>query len=168
MRRALFVRLLLHHPPDRLQPLLEVRVDRGEEEVLLALEVRVHGAFGEPGLLGDLVERRLVVAAAGEHLRGRLDQTRARLLALLGTCQARAHAARATIRPPDDGAKVIERRVTRSARASGALTRAWRRIVPSTIFISNCAKLAPRQRRTPPPNGRYWKLDGGLSRNRSG
>ena len=42
-------------------------LEQGEEEVVLAREVRVHGALGEPGGGRDLVERRTVEALAGEH-----------------------------------------------------------------------------------------------------
>jgi hypothetical protein len=57
------------------------------------------------------------------------------------------------IRPPRDGANVIARRTTLSSprRLGCSVTRSSS--VDRTIRISNRAKLAPRQRRTPPPNG---------------
>ena len=56
-------------------------VDDGEEEVLLAGEVLVDRAAGEPGGLGDLLEGRALEAAPGEDLGGRGDQHVAGLLA---------------------------------------------------------------------------------------
>ncbi len=57
-------------------------------------------------------------------------------------------------RPSRAGTRVTPRRLGRSSRAPAGSSRS---IVfataRSTIFISNSAKLAPRQRRTPPPNG---------------
>src|SRR5690606_5316899 len=44
------------------------------EDLALALEVRVEGAQGDPGLLGDLDDRGLVVADGGEDVLGRLEQ----------------------------------------------------------------------------------------------
>src|SRR4051794_18473350 len=58
-----------------------------------------------------------------------------------------------TERAPRRGAMTIERRQLDSGRSEAASRRARRRIVRSTIFISKVAKLAPRQRRTPPPKG---------------
>jgi hypothetical protein len=55
------------------------------------------------------------------------------------------------IRPPRAGVKVTARRVTRSARPLAAASWARARIVESTTFISNWAKLAPRQLLIPPP-----------------
>src|SRR5262249_36498058 len=49
-------------------PLLDLAIGEGQEKLLLAGEVRVERADREAGLRGDLVDRRAVVAAAGEHL----------------------------------------------------------------------------------------------------
>jgi hypothetical protein len=58
---------------------------------------------------------------------------------------------------PPAGLKVIPRRRVVSALAwpapCGALSAKRPSTVRSTIFISCSAKLAPRQRRRPPPNG---------------
>ena len=48
---------------------------------------------------------------------------------------------------------VMARRITRSEVAEVAEGSMRDIIAVSTCFISNSAKLAPRQRRTPPPNG---------------
>ena len=45
---------------------------------------------------------------------------------------------------------------------------AWASTVRTTTAISEVAKLAPRQRRTPPPNGTQVPGPGADSRNRSG
>ncbi|HZV75634.1 MAG TPA: hypothetical protein VFF79_18130 [Conexibacter sp.] len=50
---------------------------------------------------------------------------------------------------------VTKRRRTCSGSASVVSSVARRRIVSSTIRISYSAKLAPRQRRMPPPNGSH-------------
>jgi uncharacterized protein YuzE len=57
------------------------------------------------------------------------------------------------MRVPRRGASTIARRVADSARPDAGRSRARLRIVFSTTFISNVAKLAPTQRRTPPPKG---------------
>jgi hypothetical protein len=49
-------------------PLLEVRVQDGQEEVVLAREARVDGALRVAGLLRDQVERRAVEPVAEERL----------------------------------------------------------------------------------------------------
>jgi hypothetical protein len=49
--------------------------------------------------------------------------------------------------------KVTLRRVTRSARELTGCKTLRRRTVSSTTLISSSAKLAPRQRLIPPPNG---------------
>ncbi len=67
-----------------------------------------------------------------------------------GLAQARSIA----IRPPRVGASVIARRVTPSPRPRAAdRSRTASSTARITTFISSSAKLAPRQRRTPPPNG---------------
>ena len=53
----------------------------------------------------------------------------------------------------ESAATVAARRVTRSEAAVVAEGSIREIIAVSTCFISNSAKLAPRQRRTPPPNG---------------
>ena len=54
---------------------------------------------------------------------------------------------------PLPGARVMLRGFTLSGRGSGALSSVRSMIAPSTIRISYSAKLAPMQRRTPPPKG---------------
>ena len=57
-------------------------------------------------------------------------------------------------RPSRAGTSVIDRRATRSGTSASGSSRSQRRAsTRSTAAISNWAKLAPRQRRTPPPNG---------------
>ena len=58
-----------------------------------------------------------------------------------------------TASPPRLGSRVTPRKRAFSSLARGARSRARERIVAITTFISSCAKAAPRQRRTPPPNG---------------
>ena len=57
------------------------------------------------------------------------------------------------IRPSWPGTSVTARRAGRSGRPAGASSAIAAATARSTAFISNSAKLAPRQRRTPPPNG---------------
>ena len=62
---------------------------------------------------------------------------------------------------------MARRRIPSDAESSGDSETA-RVIARSTCFISNIAKLAPRQRRTPPPNGIQVYVPAGCSRKRSG
>ncbi len=62
----------------------EVLLHQGEQQVLLAAEVRVDGALGEARVGGDLFERGAGEAEARVDPRGGLQQTRARV------CLARA------------------------------------------------------------------------------
>ena len=55
----------------------QVLVEQRQQQVVLAAEVVVHRALGEPRLVGDLVERRGVEAAAGIDPCRRLEQLRA-------------------------------------------------------------------------------------------
>ena len=48
----------------------------GLEEGVFAGPVQVHGAFGDAGRAGDLVDAGLVEAEAGEESRGGVKQTR--------------------------------------------------------------------------------------------
>src|SRR5205823_7217165 len=64
----------VEHASDRGAAALEALVEDGKEQVVLALEVRVHGAFGEPGRGGDVVQGRTLEAVAGEHHRRCLEQ----------------------------------------------------------------------------------------------
>src|SRR5213075_1695060 len=61
----------------------DVLLEDGEEEVLLAGEVRVDRAGGHAGLARDGVDRRAVEAAAGEDADSGFDHPRARERALL-------------------------------------------------------------------------------------
>jgi len=64
---------------------------------------------------------------------------------------------------------VTARRVTRSGTSrSGSNLSMPAATARSTTFISKIAKLAPRQRRTPPPNGIHVYVPAGCSKNRSG
>ncbi len=65
----------------------EVLVEQREQQVLLAAEVVVDGALGEPRLLGDLVDRGAVEAAPGIYARGRLEQRGARASAAFGAIE---------------------------------------------------------------------------------
>src|SRR5438270_2207400 len=66
------------------------------------------------------------------------------------------------------GLNVMLRRPVCSGASRGAESEYRRSTVLSTIFISCIAKLAPRQRRRPPPNGIHVYVPGGLSRKRAG
>src|SRR3954454_8074225 len=147
-RRLVRVR---ERPLDLLDVLLEVLIEHRQEELLLVLEVRVEGALGVAGVLGHLVDRGAFHAVAAEALGRRLHQRRAGLGLFLLAAQPLHQAA--TTSAPRLGTSVIARRPTRSGRWSTG--RNWSRVtsVASTVFISNWAKLAPRQRRTPPPKG---------------
>ena len=71
-------------------------------------------------------------------------------------------------RLPRDGLNVMPRRRVVSG-VELALRSSWReRTARRTIFISRSAKLAPRQRLRPPPNGVHVYVPGYLSRKRSG
>src|SRR3954465_4007010 len=54
---------------------------------------------------------------------------------------------------PFPGVNVIARLVMRSPASGAGASLMLRAIAPRTCLISKSAKLAPRQRRTPPPNG---------------
>jgi hypothetical protein len=69
---------------------------------------------------------------------------------------------------PPRGENVTLRRATRSGSPDAARTLTRRRISASATRISISANAAPRQRRTPPPNGTHEYVDGPPSRNRSG
>jgi hypothetical protein len=56
----------------------------------------------------------------------------------------------------------------RSGCSLAAHIRTARRIAGITTFISYVANAAPRQRRTPPPNGIHEYVSAGRSMNRSG
>src|SRR5581483_3641930 len=76
--------------------------------------------------------------------------------AMTGGAALVSHAARgvATTGMPRDGA-IVTARSTGRMRYPGASRRSTRgSTVASTIFISYVAIAAPRQRRTPPPNGK--------------
>src|SRR4051812_11454257 len=73
-------------------PLVQV-ADELVEDLLLAGEVEVEGALRDPGRLGDLHDRGVVVAGLCEAVLGGVDQTAARGLALLRE------------RPPVDGGR---------------------------------------------------------------
>jgi hypothetical protein len=45
-----------------------VGVEHGQEQLVLAGEVRVDGALGVAGVLGDLLQRRTVKATPQEHV----------------------------------------------------------------------------------------------------
>ena len=60
---------------------------------------------------------------------------------------------RTEIGVPRRGLSVIERRPVPSRPGSAEVTSSADRIARSAIRISSCANEAPRQRRTPPPNG---------------
>src|SRR5207247_8342097 len=113
----------------------EALVEHRQEELLLALEVRVERPLGEAGVLGHLVDGGLLEATAREHLRGRLHQAGARVRLLLLAAQPAWHQAAAwagstvtgvgvwlrrstTTSVPRSGLKVIVRRTGRSARGS--------------------------------------------------
>src|SRR5436309_8232400 len=74
--------------PERALDALELShqavLQKREEELLLAGEVVVDGPLRQACFLGDLVERRPLVAMAGEDLSGRLQQAGARPGAALG------------------------------------------------------------------------------------
>ena len=55
----------------------QVLVEQGEQKVVLAAEVVVHGALREPGPLGDVVERGRVDAPVDVRVRRSLEQLRA-------------------------------------------------------------------------------------------
>jgi hypothetical protein len=69
---------------------------------------------------------------------------------------------------PRPGVSVIARRTTGSEPISGGVSSTRETISDRTVFISKIAKLAPRQRRTPPPNGIHVYVPAGDSRKRSG
>ena len=164
------------HAVDLLQVLREAVVEHGEEQLLLAVEVRVERALGEARPLGDLVDRGPLHPALGEHLGGGLEQARPRLGLLLGPCQpGRRHAATAagtrwdaTTFVPWAGLSVMARLVTRSPAGTAGLRSTCETMLDSTCLISNRANVAPRQRRTPPPKGIQVYVPAGFSRNRSG
>jgi len=60
--------------------LLRTLLEQGQEEVVLALEVGVDGALGEPGGPGHLVERGAVEPVLGEDHGGGRQQAPARRL----------------------------------------------------------------------------------------
>jgi hypothetical protein len=68
------------------QSLLHARTAHGQEQVGLAVEVRVNGPFRHPGGEGDLLERRRVKAVLEKDPAGALDQpgAGARFLRLAG------------------------------------------------------------------------------------
>src|SRR5207237_1363335 len=150
---------------------------------LLGLEVRVEGPLGEARILGHLVDGGALEPAPAEDLGGGPHEARARpgLVLLPGepSHQAAASAAagagrvtpasgRAMTSAPRLGVIVIARRVTRSGTGSAGSSRTLETIADRTACISNSAKLAPRQRRTPPPNGIQVYVPAGRSRKRSG
>jgi hypothetical protein len=53
---------------------LDQGLEAGDVETLLALEVLEDQAVGDPGGLGDLVDRDLVVVAIAEGLQGRREE----------------------------------------------------------------------------------------------
>jgi hypothetical protein len=143
----------------------EALVEHGQEEVLLGGEVRVEGALGEAGGPGDLVDGGVAEPAAGEDLPGRGEQPRPRL----GTARHGSGRAVEDDLGPSRGASMIARRCTRSGRSGrDARSPEERARTLRTVCISNCAKLAPRQRRMPPPKGIQVYVPGWVSRKRSG
>ena len=69
--------------------LLDPRLQQGQEQVRLAVELRVDDAGGEARLVGDLIHRSAVIAALQEHLAGSRQQQRAVAFGLLGPGQSR-------------------------------------------------------------------------------
>src|SRR6185369_7071392 len=94
--------------------------------------------------------------AAGEDGPRRLQQAAAGVLLALLAGQARLRGVGhvAMISAPRPGTSVITRRPTRSLSGAAGRRRTVATIARSTARISVSAKLAPRQRRIPPPNGR--------------
>ena len=59
---------------DPLHFALVVELEQGKEQIVLALEVRIHGALGEPGDTAHLIERCPVEALLGEDLGRRCQE----------------------------------------------------------------------------------------------
>ena len=72
---------------DLREPPLVARVEDGEEEIVLAREVRVDSPLGVAGVRGDLLERARREAPTREDARGGLDDADSRLFLLLRTCE---------------------------------------------------------------------------------
>src|SRR5439155_7848297 len=117
---------------DLLEPRGEALVEHGQEQLLLGAEVRVEGALGEAGLLGDLVDRRLLQPAAREDPPGRLHQARARVGPALGARHPRHAAAPTMTSAPRSGTRAMLRRDTRSLSGRTGRSGAWARIACRT------------------------------------
>ena len=70
-----------------------MRVEDGEEEIRLALEVRVDRALGEARGLGDLVEARAVEAVLEKDAAGGLHEPGTGPALPLGLCECSSHTA---------------------------------------------------------------------------
>jgi hypothetical protein len=88
-----------------------------------------------------------------------LEHFLAFVIGMLAVAARRDHRARraltALARAPRAGARTIPRRTTRSPRRRAGASSTVLRTSRSTTRISISAKLAPRQRRIPPPNGSH-------------